>query len=53
MDMARKKHRAEEIIPKLRAMEVHIANGLKTDEAARKEGSRSRRTTADVEKMVG
>ena len=37
MDMARKKHRAEEIIPKLRAMEVHITNGLKTDEAARKE----------------
>ncbi|MDP5878252.1 MAG: hypothetical protein QF425_11435, partial [Dehalococcoidia bacterium] len=28
-DMARKKHRAEEIIPKLRAMEVHIAKGLK------------------------
>ena len=38
MDMARKKHRAEEIIPKLRAMEVHIAKGLKVDEAARKEG---------------
>ena len=38
MDMARKKHRAEEIIPKLRAMEVHIAKGLKADEAARKEG---------------
>ncbi len=37
-DMARKKHRAEEIIPKLRAMEVHIAKGLKADEAARKEG---------------
>ena len=37
MDMARKKHRAEEIIPKLRAMEVHIAKGLKADEAARKE----------------
>ena len=38
MDMARKKHRAEEIISKLRAMEVHIAKGLKADEAARKEG---------------
>lgn len=38
MDMARKKHRSEEIISKLRAMEVHIAKGLKTDEAARKEG---------------
>ena len=38
MDMARKKHRAEEIIPKLRAMEVHIAKGQKADEAARKEG---------------
>ena len=38
MYIARKKHRAEEIIPKLRAMEVHIAKGLKADEAARKEG---------------
>ena len=38
MDMARKKHRAEEIISKLRAMEVHIAKGLKVDEAVRKEG---------------
>ncbi len=36
--MARKKYRAEEIIAKLRAMEVHIAKGLKADEAARKEG---------------
>ena len=36
-DMARKRCRAEEIISKLRAMEVHIANGLKADEAARKE----------------
>ena len=38
MDMARKKHRAEEIIPKLGAMEFHIAKVLKADEAARKEG---------------
>ncbi len=38
MDMARKKHQAEEIIPKLRAMEVHIAKGLKADEAASEGG---------------
>ena len=38
MDMARKKHRAEEIIPKFRAMEFHIAKGLQADEAARKAG---------------
>ncbi len=36
--MARKRHRAEEIIGKLRAIEVHIAKGLKADQAARKEG---------------
>ena len=38
MDMARKRHRAEEIIGKLRAIEVHIAKGVKADEAARQEG---------------
>ena len=38
MDMARKRYRPEEIIPKLRAMEVHIAKGLNADEAARKKG---------------
>ena len=36
--MARKRYQAEEIIRKLRAIEVHIAQGLKADEAARKEG---------------
>ena len=36
--MARKRHRPEEVIGKLRAIEVHIAKGLKADQAARKEG---------------
>jgi len=35
--MARKRYRTEEIISKLRAIEVHIAKGLKTEEAVRKE----------------
>ena len=33
MDMARKSDRPEQIIPKLRAIEVHIAKGLKAEEA--------------------
>jgi DNA-binding XRE family transcriptional regulator len=37
-NMVRKRHRAEEIFGKIRAMEVHIAKGLKADEAARKAG---------------
>ena len=36
--MARKRHRPEEIIPKLRAVEVHVSRGLKAQEAVRKEG---------------
>ena len=36
--MARKKHQPEEIMAKLRAMEVHLSKGLKADEAARQEG---------------
>jgi len=36
--MARKRHRPEEVIGKLRAIEVHIAKGRKADQAARKEG---------------
>ena len=36
-DMARTRYQAEEIIRKLRAIEVHIAQGLKAEEAARKE----------------
>ena len=36
-DMASKRHQAEEIIGKLRAIEVHIAKGLKADEAVRRE----------------
>ena len=36
--MARKRYRSEEIISKLRAIEVHIAKGHKADEAANKEG---------------
>tara|TARA_B000000460_G_scaffold111907_1_gene78519 strand:+ start:132 stop:449 length:318 start_codon:yes stop_codon:yes gene_type:complete len=36
-DMARKRYQAEEIIRKLRAIEVHMAKGLKAEEAARKE----------------
>ena len=38
MDMARVRHTPEQIIGKLRAIEVHIASGLKTEEASRKEG---------------
>ena len=37
MDMARKRYRAEQIISKLRAIEVPTTKGLKADEAARKE----------------
>ena len=36
-DMARKRSQAEEIIRKLRAIEVHMAKGLKAEEAARRE----------------
>jgi len=36
--MARKKHRPEEIISKLRTIEVHLSKGMKAEEAARKEG---------------
>jgi len=36
--MARKRHRPEEIISKLRAIEVDISKGVKADAAARKEG---------------
>ena len=36
--MARKRHRPEEVIGKLRAIEVHIAKGVRADQAARKEG---------------
>lgn len=35
--MARKKHRPEEIISKLRAIEVHLSKGMKPAEAARQE----------------
>ena len=35
--MARKRYQAEEIIRKLRAIEVHMAKGLKAEEASRKE----------------
>ena len=35
--MARKRYQAEEIIRKLRAIEVHMSKGLKAEEAARKE----------------
>ena len=35
--MARKRYQAEEIIRKLRAIEVNMAKGLKAEEAARKE----------------
>ena len=38
MDMARKKHRAEQIIPKLREAEVELARGLKVPEVCRKLG---------------
>lgn len=37
-DMARQRSRLEEIIFNLRAIEAHIANGLKADEAGRQEG---------------
>jgi len=36
--MARKRHAPEQIIGKLRAIEVHIHSGLPADQAARKEG---------------
>ena len=36
--MARKRYRPEEIISKLRAIEVHLAKGLKADQASRQEG---------------
>jgi len=36
--MAKKRHGPEEIISKLRAIEVHLAKGLKADQASRKEG---------------
>ena len=36
--MARQRHRPEEIIPKLRAVEVHVSRGLKAEETSRKEG---------------
>ena len=35
--MARKRYQAEEIIRKLRAIEVHMSKGLKAEESARKE----------------
>lgn len=37
-DMARKRHTAEQIISKLRAIEVHIGTGMTAEQAARKEG---------------
>lgn len=37
-DMAKKRYGPEEIISKLRAIEVHLAKGLKADQAARQEG---------------
>ena len=36
--MARKRHTPEQIIGKLRAIEVHINSGLPAEQAARKEG---------------
>jgi hypothetical protein len=33
--MARKRYKPEEIISKLRAIEVHLAKGLKADQASR------------------
>lgn len=36
--MARKRHTPEQIIGKLRAIEVHINSGLSAEQAARKEG---------------
>ena len=35
--MARKRHTPEQIIGKLRAIEVHISSGMTAEEAARKE----------------
>ena len=35
--MARKRHTPEQIIGKLRAIEVHISSGVTAEEAARKE----------------
>ena len=49
MDMARKKYRAEVIISKLQAIEVHISKGLEMDEAARKEDI----TTAGAKNTAG
>jgi putative transposase len=37
-DMARRRYKPEEIISKLRAIEVHLAKGLKAEEASRQEG---------------
>ena len=37
-DMARKRYQPEEIISKLRAIEVHLAKGMKADQASRQEG---------------
>ena len=36
--MGKKRYGPEEIISKLRAIEVHLAKGLKAEEASRKEG---------------
>jgi len=36
--MARKRYQPEEIISKLRAIEVHLAKGMKADQAFRQEG---------------
>jgi len=36
--MARKRYRPEEIISKLRAIEVRLAKGMKADQASRQEG---------------
>jgi len=36
--MARKRHTPEQIIGKLRAIEVHIGSGMPAEQAARKEG---------------
>jgi putative transposase len=37
-DMTRKRYKPEEIISKLRAIEVHLAQGMKADQASRQEG---------------
>ncbi len=36
--MSRKRHTAEQIIPKLRAIEVHLGKGMTAKEACRQEG---------------